>query len=133
MAKEGVIIPGLVREASQVVNEELSAPYVGSGSLEVFATPSMAASIENLCHTMVAPLLQEGQTTVGSAINLRHLAPTPVGGTVRTRAEVVSVNGRRIEFRAEVWDDHELVGEADHTRFIVDVERFLKRVQAKAP
>jgi fluoroacetyl-CoA thioesterase len=80
---------------------------------------------------MVAPLLPKGNDTVGVDIHVRHLAPTPVGGKVRIRAEVVAVDDKVIVFKAQLWDDDELVGEADHQRVVIDVERFLNRVQDK--
>ncbi len=110
----------------------MSAAHLGSGSLRVLATPAMALLVEEVCRKLVEPLLAAGQSTVGAELTLRHLAPTPVGMGVRLRAEVASVEGRRIGFHVRVWDAAELVGEAEHTRVIIDVERFLKRVQAKA-
>jgi fluoroacetyl-CoA thioesterase len=75
--------------------------------------------------------LPAGQTTVGIGIQIRHLAPTPIGATVRVRVEVTSFEGRQIGFQAQVWDETELIGEAEHRRAVVDVERFMRRVEAK--
>jgi fluoroacetyl-CoA thioesterase len=124
--------PGLVSEGSLVVDEGRTAAHVGSGTLRVFATPSMVAFIEDVCRRMVEPYLGAGETTVGVALRVRHLAPTPMGQTVRCRAEVAGVEGVVITFRAEVWDSAEQVGEAEHKRAVVAVDRFLRRVEAKA-
>jgi predicted thioesterase len=113
------------------VSPELTAVHLGSGTLRVFATPAMVVMIEEVCRTMVEPYLASGQSTVGISLQVRHLAPTPVGQTVRARAEVVQHDGSGITFRVEVWDDYEKVGEAEHRRAIIDVERFLKRVRGK--
>ncbi|HKZ55466.1 MAG TPA: hotdog domain-containing protein [Anaerolineales bacterium] len=85
------VVPGLGGETEQVVTTSLVAPHVGSGTLMVYATPALAALIEETCRKIIEPLLPESYTTVGVEIHLRHLAPTPVGRTVRVRAEVVAV------------------------------------------
>ena len=123
---------GMTIETEQLVTAELSAPHVGSGALRVYATPSMAMFVERSCCKLVHPLLPEGKTTVGIEINVRHLAPTPVGKLVRARIEVTSVDGALLSFRAELRDDIESIGEVEHRRVIVDIERFLKRVDAKS-
>ncbi len=122
---------GAVKEATQDVTPDLTAPHVGSGSMAVYATPSMAGLVENTCTTMVEASMEEGQTTVGVDLHIRHLAPTPVGHTVRIRAEVVDVDGSIITFKAQLWDEVELIGEADHKRAVIDVERFMQRVRTK--
>ena len=123
---------GQSAEASQEVTPDLVASHLGSGSLRVLATPAMALLVERTCRRMVEAGLPEGESTVGVDIRVRHLAPTPLGRTVRIRAEVVGVEGQAVDFRAEVWDEVEKVGEAEHRRVVIDLERFLKRVEAKA-
>jgi predicted thioesterase len=123
---------GMALEASQIVSPEQSAPNMGSGALSVYATPAMGAFVEQICCQMVDPLLPEGKTTVGVEITIRHLAPTPVGKNVHARVEVVSTEGSLITFQAQLRDDFELIGTVDHRRAIVDVDRFLKRVEAKS-
>jgi fluoroacetyl-CoA thioesterase len=125
------IKPGMSVEDTQEVTSEVTATHVGSGSLRVYATPAMALFVERTCKDMVAPLLPKGYDTVGVDIRVRHLAPTPVGGKVRIRAEVVAADEKTIVFKAQLWDDVEMVGEADHQRVVIDVERFLKRVREK--
>jgi predicted thioesterase len=128
---EGVLAVGLTTEASQIVTEERSASHLGSGALRVFATPSMVQFIEQNCHKLAARFLAPGKSTVGVSLQIRHLAPTPVGQQVTVRAEIIHLEGNLITFRAEVFDAVEVVGRAEHVRAIIDVERFLKRVEAK--
>ncbi len=128
---ESQIRAGMALEVSQDVTTERSAPHVGSGALSVYATPAMAAFIEQACCQLVDALLPDGKTTVGVEIKIQHLAPTPVGKTVHARVEVVSTDGSLIDFQARVHDDVELIGSAEHRRAIVDVDRFLKRVEGK--
>ncbi|OGO15277.1 MAG: hypothetical protein A2Z14_14600 [Chloroflexi bacterium RBG_16_48_8] len=124
---------GLVREAVHEVNLERSAKTLGSGTLEVLGTPAIAVMVEQICREMVDPLLDAGRTTVGSKLNIHHLAPTPVGDVVRLQAKVVSIEINIIDFEIMIWDSIELVGEAVHQRVIIDVDRFLKRIHAKPP
>ena len=123
---------GQSAEATQEVTSDLVASHLGSGNLRVFATPAMALLVERTCRRLIEDGLPQGQSTVGVDIRVRHLAPTPLGGTVRIRAEVVEIEGRTVDFRAEVWDESEKVGEAEHRRVVVDLDRFLKKVDAKA-
>jgi len=125
------IEPGMVAEATQEVTCELTALHVGSGDLQVYATPAMAALVEQTCTSMVMPLLPNGQTSVGTELHIRHLAPTPMGGMVRIRAEVVAAQNNLITFNAQIWDEVELVGEVDHQRVVIEVARFMRRVDAK--
>jgi predicted thioesterase len=123
---------GAAREASQEVTPERTASHIGSGAVRVYATPAMVLFVERTCKDLVEPHLEEGTTTVGVELHVRHLAPTPLGSTVRLRAEVVSVEGQSIRFLAKVWDEQDLVGEVEHLRRVVDLDRFLRRVEAKA-
>jgi len=123
---------GQAAEATQEVTSDLVASHLGSGNLRVFATPAMALLVERTCRRMIDDSLPQGQSTVGVDIRVRHLAPTPLGKTVRIRAEVVGVEGRAVDFKAEVWDESEKVGEAEHRRVVIDLDRFLKKVEAKA-
>jgi fluoroacetyl-CoA thioesterase len=123
---------GLVGESEGRVTEAQSAQHLGSGSMRVFATPAMALLIEEVSRKAIEPLLADGQATVGIEIHVRHLAPTPIGSTIRVRSQVTAVEGNLVTFRAEVWDAQERVGEAEHTRAVIDLERFQRRVAAKA-
>lgn len=124
--------PGLIGEASREVSEALTANRLGSGQVPVLGTPALVALMEQAAVSALEGHLPEGQTSVGVRIDVRHLAATPVGMRVRARAELTAVEGRRLRFRVEAWDDVERIGEATHERVIVDRERFLQRTEAKA-
>jgi predicted thioesterase len=101
------------------------------GEYKVFSTPSMTLFVEMTCHHLVAPHLAPGQGQVGLAIALRHLAPTPLGKKVRAQAELVGMDRRRLSFRVKVYDEIEQVGEAEHERFVIDLDRYLERLKKK--
>jgi fluoroacetyl-CoA thioesterase len=122
---------GLAAEQATTVVEALLATHLGSGSVEVYATPAMIALIESAAVAAIDPLLPEGQASVGVALDVKHLAATPLGQRVRARAEVVGVEGRKVTFRVQAWDEHELIGEGTHTRYVIGVARFMERAQAK--
>jgi predicted thioesterase len=126
-----MITPGMRREATFQVEEEHTAPHIGSGAVRVLATPAMIAFIERVSHRMIAAHLPEGTTSVGAHLDVRHLAPTPLGETVRVLAEVEEVAKNRIHLRVTVWDEHEKVGQARHERVVIDAARFMERVDAK--
>ncbi len=123
--------PGMQHETTRLVEDQYTAFHVGSGTLKVLSTPSMIGFMERAAMEMIQAYLPAGQTTVGTLVNVRHLAATPSGQTVRVLAEVTEVDRRRITLHVEVWDAQEKVGEGEHERFIIDTERFLQRVQAK--
>lgn len=126
-----MIQPGLTHETSRQVESRHLASAWGSGLADVLATPALVAFCEACARLAVDPLLPKGQQTVGTRIDLRHLAATPPGMTVTVRAELVEVDGRRLRFRVEAWDAVEKIGEAEHERFIIDVARFSQRVAEK--
>lgn len=126
------IQPGLRGEVTLVVAEEHTARHLGSGGVQVLATPQMILLVERAGVAAVDPLLPQGHLTVGARLDVRHLAPTPVGFQVRAAVELVAVEGRRLTFRVTVHDDAELVGEGTHERYIVDLARFGQRVAEKA-
>jgi predicted thioesterase len=123
---------GLTSEKTEIVIPEKAAAHIGSGKLQVYATPAMVSLIERACQDMIDPLLPSGETSVGSLLKVRHLAPTPIGKEVKARAEVVAVEGNKVSFHVSVEDEFELVGEAEHQRVIIDERRFIKRVRMKA-
>jgi fluoroacetyl-CoA thioesterase len=122
---------GIVGENSELVTAENTAARWGSGLVAGFSTPAMVALMENAAFAATKDLLPKGQTTVGVEVNIKHLAATPVGMTVRARAELLQVDGRKLLFKVEAWDDAEKIGEGTHARFIVDVARFDKRMAEK--
>lgn len=126
--------PGLVGELRLRVGPEHTAEAIGSGGVRVFSTPHMIGLMEGAAATAVQPHLGPGQTTVGTLVDIRHLAATPVGMEVVARAVLAEVDGRRLVFRVEAHDEKEKIGEGRHERFIVQLDRFLERVeQKKAP
>jgi fluoroacetyl-CoA thioesterase len=126
------IKPGLTHETTRLVGKRHLANVWGSGLAQVLATPALVAFCEECARLAVGPLLPAEQQTVGTWINLRHLAATPPGMRVNVKAELVEVEGRRLRFHVEAWDEVERVGEGEHERFIVDVGRFQGRVEEKA-
>ncbi len=125
------LVPGLVGEATLVVSEQHTARHLGSGGINVLATPIMVALMETAGRNAVEPLLEPGHLTVGASLDVKHLAPTPMGMRVTARAELVAVEGRMLTFRVEAHDEREKVGEGTHVRAIIVLDRFLTRVQAK--
>jgi fluoroacetyl-CoA thioesterase len=130
------IQPGLRGEANLIVAREHTAQHLGSGGVEVLATPQMVLLMERAGVAAVDPLLPEGYRTVGAHLDIRHLAPTPAGFEVRATAELIEVDGRRLTFRVQVHEldgggEGVLVGEGTHQRFIVDVQRFAEQVAEK--
>ena len=98
----------------------------------VFATPEMVGFSERACHELAAPLLGAGQNTVGVVVHIRHLAPTLEGQTVRAEIELAEVDRRRINFKLELFDELDKIGECEHERFIIDVDKAGERLKAKA-
>jgi len=101
------------------------------GDYKVFSTPSMTLLIEMASQKLAMPHLKPGQGQVGVSVNIRHLAPTPIGKKVRCETELVGIDRRRLTFKARVFDDVEQVGEAEHERFVVDLDKYLARLKAK--
>lgn len=124
--------PGLVGESSEIVTERLTAAAYSSGLVPAFATPAMIALMENASVNAIQKYLAAGQTSVGTGIDIKHLAATPVGLRVRARAEVTAVDGRRVTLKVEAWDDQEKIGEGTHTRAIVDDAKFKERIAEKS-
>lgn len=125
------LAPGLVGEAETIVTEANMASAVGSGGVDVFSTPMLIALMEAAAFRAVQHYLKTGETTVGTVVNVQHLAATPGGMTVRAVAYLQEVHGKRLVYRVEAFDDKEKVGEGQHERFIVNLERFIARVVQK--
>ncbi|GHV40609.1 thioesterase [Synergistales bacterium] len=117
--------------ASAVVTEHNTARTVGSGSLEVFATPMMIALIEQAACKALSDTLDDGQTSVGTAISVAHTAASPLNAEIAATATITSVNGRVIDFEVYAHDDAGEIGHGTHTRVIVDRERFMAKAQAR--
>lgn len=122
---------GCRAEKSLVVGDEHTAARVGSGGLPVFATPQMVALMETAAVAAADPLLPRGYQTVGIQVNISHLAATPVGGKVTARAELVEIEGRKLIFRVEAYDEAGKIGEGTHQRFIIEVARFMQKAESR--
>ncbi len=101
------------------------------GDYKVFSTPSMTLLVEMASHQLAAPHMKPGQGQVGLSVNIRHLAPTPIGKKVRADAELVAIDRRKLTFKVKVTDDIEQVGEAEHERFVIDVDKYIERLKKK--
>ncbi|MBQ7311604.1 MAG: thioesterase family protein [Alistipes sp.] len=118
---------GLTYTSTAVVDKTNTALTLGSGDMEVLATPAMVALMENAAMNAVAPLLEDGQTTVGSQISTTHLAPSFLGATVRAIATLTAIEGRKLTFSVEAHDGDTLIGTGTHIRYIVSRDRFLSK------
>jgi fluoroacetyl-CoA thioesterase len=125
------IKPGLTREEDFLVEEQNAAIHVGSGSSPVLATPWMIAFMERVSHRLLAEHLSPEETSVGIYLEIKHLAPTPVGSTVQVKTRITAVEGNSVTFNVETWDHVEKVGEGTHRRAVIDEARFLRRVEDK--
>src|SRR3954470_18617301 len=125
------IQPGLSGEAGLLVAEEHTAPRVGSGKIHVLATPVMINVIEAAALAAIEALLPAGHQSLGTILNVRHIAATPVGMRVIATATVEKVDGRTVHFRVEAHDERDLIGDGTHERVVVNVAKFDARVQAK--
>lgn len=126
-----MIQTGITCKKKITVTPEMTAAAMGSGALEVLATPSMIALMEGTAQEAVQNLLEDGQGTVGTRIDVRHLAATPVGMEVTCTAEITEVDRRRIVFTVKAQDEIELIGEGTHERFIIDNEKFFAKCRQK--
>lgn len=126
-----MIQKGIKGHIEQTVTDELCADRIGSGLVKVFATPMMMALIERTCNESVTPLLDPGQGTVGTRIDISHCAATPVGMRVWCDSELVEVDRRRLVFSVRAYDQCGLIGEGTHERFIIDSDRFQQKADAK--
>ena len=122
------VAPGLSRTFSRRTRAAESAAALGSGGLEVFSTPSLVALFEITAKDLVDPLLPAGHSTVGIEIAVKHLKATPIGQEVRCTVTVTGVDGKRIRFTGEMWDERGQIGEGTHTRYVVNDEEFLRRL-----
>jgi fluoroacetyl-CoA thioesterase len=123
--------PGLRGEAELVVAEEHTAPRIGSGRVHVLATPVMINLVEAAALAAVEHLLPAGYQSLGTHLDVRHIAATPVGMRVSAAAVVERVAGRTISFKVEARDERELIGDGVHERVVVNVAKFDARVQSK--
>jgi fluoroacetyl-CoA thioesterase len=125
------LAPGLVGRVAWEATERHSAQAWGSGAVPVFSTPSLVGLMETAAMEALSGSLGEGDTTVGTHVDVEHLAATPLGDTVRAEARLVSVDGRRLVFDVDAHDSVRLIGRARHERMVVSRDRFLARLGAR--
>ena len=126
-----VIQKGMIREEMFQVAEEHTAIHVGSGGSRVLATPWMIAFMERVAHRLLAENLPTGESSVGVLVDVRHLAPTPIGAAVRVQVEIVTLDGAQVTFSVQAWDQAEKIGEGRHQRVLINEARFQRRVEGK--
>ena len=122
---------GLKHTVKEYVTCENTADKVGSGLLPVYATPSMIALMEKCASECVAPHLEEGKASVGTMLNIKHVAASPIGIEITCNATLTEIDGRRLVFALEAYDEKGLIGEGTHERFVIDTERFMAKCQSK--
>jgi predicted thioesterase len=133
MAMTVPLSAGQTGAAHTVVTEANTAQSMGSGSMPVYATPALVALLEEAAVNALKPVLEAGKTTVGTRIEVAHVAATPVGHAVRSQATLTAVDDRRLVFEVVAYDEVEQIAHGVHERVLVDEQRFLARVQEKAP
>ncbi len=117
------------KSISVEVTKENCASAMGSGALDVFATPSMVALMEGAACEVIKDSLEEGQSSVGTKVDIAHLKATPLGDTVTATATLLEIDGRRLVFKVSASDSKGLIGEGMHERFLINVEKFLSKLQ----
>jgi predicted thioesterase len=120
---------GIQHQEREKVSIDKSAAKVGSGLLEVYSTPAMIALMEKTAYLSIQPYLNEGEGSVGAEVNIRHVRPTPIGREVRCLSEVTAIEGRRIEFHVEAFDEKGKIGEGFHARYIIDNQMFMQKAK----
>ncbi len=122
---------GIKNSGELTVTEEMTADAWGSGGQPVFATPAMIALMENTAWKSVEPFMKEGQTTVGTHIDVKHLSASPLGAHITCESELVEIDRRRLVFKVSASDDAGPIGGGTHERFIIDAEKFMAATEAK--
>jgi fluoroacetyl-CoA thioesterase len=126
-----MITVGVTREETQKVASDIAIDFMGVAGARVLSTPNLILGLERTSRNLVLPLLDPGYDTVGTHVNVYHLAATPMGMTAIFRAEVISVEERRVNFKVEAFDEKEKIAEGTHQRAIVNVARFAAKMQEK--
>lgn len=122
---------GLQGEYTREVTHEISAATVGSGTVAVLATPAMVAMMELAAQFSAQPYLEDGEATVGTLVNIKHLKATPIGAHVTAKSKLLEVNGRELIFEVSCYDDAGLVGTGEHRRFVIDEALFLEKASTR--
>lgn len=123
---------GIKGKEENTVNTENSAKTMGSGTLDVFATPAMIALMEKTAWKSVQNHLEDGQGTVGISLNVKHVAATPLGMKVYCESELTEVDGKKLVFTVKAFDEAGLIGEGTHERFVITNEKFQQKTNDKA-
>jgi fluoroacetyl-CoA thioesterase len=124
--------PGATAEVTTTVGPDRTAHAMGNQGVHVFATPFVIGLLENAANAVLGPHLLPGAGTVGTMVEMKHLAATPVGMTVRARATLLETDGKRFLFAVEAWDERDKIAEGRHERFVVpDLQKFLARAMRK--
>lgn len=123
---------GIIGTQNTIVGEKDTAEARLSGLLPVYATPALIAFVEYTCFQSIMPELEEGTGTVGTALNFKHLSASPVGAHIRCESELIEIDGRRLVFNVNAYDDFGLIGSGIHERFIIKNDRFMQKVSDKA-
>jgi fluoroacetyl-CoA thioesterase len=123
---------GAKGEFQMLVTSEVAITFLGTEGTRVLSTPHMIGFMEMTCRNTVLPLLDAGYDTVGTHVNVAHLAASPIGMSVTFTAEVIRVDGRRVEFRVEARDEKEKIGEGTHERAIINIAKFATRLAEKS-
>lgn len=122
---------GLKGIETEIVNDKNTAEVYGSGDLPVYATPAMIGLMEYTASHSVAPHLPSEQTTVGTVVNVKHLAATPLGMKITCESELIEIDRRRLVFNVKAFDECGIIGEGTHERFIIDREKFMAKTNSK--
>ncbi len=122
---------GIKGKKELIVTPDRTAKAMGSGTLDVFATPAMIVLMENTAYESVAPELEEGSGTVGTSLKVDHVSATPVGMKITCETELVKVDGRALTFSVKAYDEAGLIGEGEHERFIIYEEKFQEKADGK--
>ena len=122
---------GIKHTVTETVTADKTAATVGSGLLPVYATPAMIALMEKCASECVAPYIEEGKSSVGTMLNVKHLAASPIGIQITCTATLTAVDGRRLVFALEAFDEKGPIGEGTHERFVIDVDRFMAKCNSK--
>ena len=125
------LVTGMTAECIAAVTQKNTAAAVGSGSLEVYATPAMAALMEQAAAELVDRVLDNEWTSVGTSLQIEHTAPTPLGMQVRAKVCLTGIEGRRLSFSVEAFDEQEQIGRGQHERVIVRRSSFMEKAGSK--
>ena len=119
---------GMTNVEKITVSKDKTASFYGSGSLDVFATPAMIALIENCALNCVEEALEEGYSTVGTKVDVRHLKATKLGKNVEARVELIVIDDKKLTFKVKAYDEERMIGEGIHKRYIINKKDFLNNL-----